>query len=198
MLEIMKRTLAKRVRMEDSRGDRLTSVFRRRATVIPTAIAGLLVVAAASGASPDPRGYHDGGIAESPASSIGMALDELLAQVCLTCYPCEKRGHRIEERKPPPNRGYLAFHGYPCLENSGDCGSHPKCTGMGEDATAAADLISSLKASTPLELAALLERSPHRVRINKSRKSLQLIGCQNQVVASYSVTSIPALEAYVS
>lgn len=201
MLEILKRTLTKRVRLEDSGAVRPASIARRLATAIPTTIAGFLVVAAVSGASPDSRGYDDEVIMESHASSIGMALDEVLAQRCLQCYPCGRHGHRVEERSPARGRGgHMAFHGKPCLENGGGCDTHTKCrggAGQGDVRTAATDLINSLKSSTPLQLAALLERNSHRLRINESRKALQLIGCQNQVVASYSVTSIPALEAFV-
>ncbi len=111
VLEILNRTLTKRVRLEDSGAVRPASVARRLATAIPTTIAGFLVVAAVSGASPDPRGYADEGATDSLLSSVGIALDEVLAQRCLVCYPCGKRGHRVEERSPAPGRGgHMAFH----------------------------------------------------------------------------------------
>lgn len=198
MFEILKRTLTRRGRMENPRSDRLVSVPRR----FPTAIGGLLAVAAVFGASPDAREYDNEDTTESHASSTGTALDELLAQECYACEVCDEgNGHEIlNQTDPPPGEGVAAYHDHPCLAGSGGCfgerDPHPRCNGpqfafsQGSD-----DVINSLIASTPVQLATLLERYPHRLRINQSRKALQLIGCRNQVVASYSATSIPALAA---
>jgi len=60
---------------------------------------------------------------------------------------------------------------------------------------AAADLIDSLKDSTPTQLASLVERYSHMVQVNRARRALQLIGCNERIVASYSSETIPALEA---
>ena len=198
MFEILNRTLIRLVPIADPRVDHLNSVVRRLARAIPAAIAAFLVVAAVSGPSLDARGDHDALASDSPGSVIGSELDALLAQKCLVCRPCDEDGHEILNQKPPPTGGHEAYHHYPCLERSGDCSSHPKCGANRDVAAAATDLINSLKASNPMQLAALLERNPHRMRINESRKALQLIGCRDQVVASYSVVSIPALAAFVS
>lgn len=49
---------------------------------------------------------------------------------------------------------------------------------------AAADLIDSLKDSTPTQLASPVERYPHIVQVNRARRALQLIGCNERIVAS--------------
>ena len=59
----------------------------------------------------------------------------------------------------------------------------------------AADLIDALKDSTPPQLASLVERYSHMVKVNETRRVLQLIGCNKRIVASYSSETIPALEA---
>jgi beta-phosphoglucomutase-like phosphatase (HAD superfamily) len=61
----------------------------------------------------------------------------------------------------------------------------------------ASDVIQTLKGSTADQLTVLLASNPDRLRINRSRGALQLIGCWNQVVASYSANSIPALEVLI-
>ena len=76
------------------------------------------------------------------------------------------------------------------------CDWHPSCGLVGDQAMlAAADLIDSLRGSTPAQLASLVERYSHLVQINEARRVLQLIGCNNRIVASYSSQTIPALEA---
>ncbi len=127
------------------------------------------------------------------ALANGKDLDDMLPQMCLSCSPCGKRGHKHGKRIPTTG-GRAAFHPHPCLEGIG-CGSHPKCGLGGEIRSAAADLIESLKTSTPAQLAATVERYPHRMHLNAARGSLQLIGCNDQIVASYSYKSIPALKA---
>lgn len=58
-----------------------------------------------------------------------------------------------------------------------------------------AELIDSLKDSSPAQLASLVERYSHMVKVNEARRALQLIGCNERIVASYSSGTIPALEA---
>ena len=152
-----------------------------------------LILATGSGAI----GVASPAVAVVPVDHValanGMDLDDMLPQMCLSCSPCGKRGHEHGARIPPTG-GRAAFHPHPCLEGIG-CGSHPKC-GMGSEVMSrAADLIESLKTSTPAQLAATVERYPHRMHVNAARGALQLIGCNDQIVASYSYKSIPALKA---
>lgn len=135
--------------------------------------------------------------ADAPVEPGGFAraaeLERLLPQMCLSCSPCGRRGH-LHGAQPPPTGGRLAFHPHPCLNGIG-CGAHPSC-GLGDLAMGpAADLIDSLKESTPTQLASLVERYSHMIQVNEARRALQLIGCGNRIVASYSSETIPALEA---
>ncbi len=201
MFVTIKRTLTRRIPSRHRPGNRETPATRSLATIIPTATASLLVVAAVSGSTP-------GGAAENNATvtplapSFEMALEDLLAQTCYPCEPCDGFGHRILDSRPPPNDGRLAFHPHPCITRTGSCdpedGPHPPCGGTEAFASGFSDVIQTLKASTSEQLTALVAGSPHRLRINRSRQALQLIGCQDRVVASYSVNSIPALEALLS
>ena len=129
---------------------------------------------------------------EPTAFAHAAELERVLPQMCLSCTRCGQNGHRHGER-PLPVGGRLAFHPHPCLIGGG-CDVHPDC-GVGVQAVAAADLINSLMESTPAQLASLVESYPHMVEVNETRRALQLIGCNNRIVASYSSETIPALEA---
>lgn len=126
------------------------------------------------------------------AVEIAAAMEHLLPSWCLACWKC-RDGHELVDGPLPPNGGYVGFHPESC--GAGDCSLHPRCGGDGDasDATAL-HLSASLKAVAADELTALVAKHPNRVRINRDRRTLQLIGCQDQVVASYGVASIPALE----
>lgn len=203
MFATAKRTLAKLIPLGYRRGMPKTATTLNLASIIPTALAALLVVAAVSGSTPD-GAIRDDARAAPTASSVAMALEDVLAQTCYMCVGCEDDGHEILHRAPPPDGGRLAFHPHPCQARSGPCdhdpnrGGHPPCGGTDILVAGSSDVIQTLKGSTPDQLAALLESTPHRLQINRSRNALQLIGCSNQVVASYSVNSIPALEAFIS
>ena len=157
---------------------------------VPTLAALVLTIASSASdpASPPP--------ADTPVEPVAFAyaaeLDRVLPQMCLSCSPCGRRGHLHGDR-PPPTGGRVAFHPHPCLNGIG-CGAHPSC-GMGEVMSAAGDLIESLKTSTPTQLASLVERYSHMLQFNEARRALQLIGCDDRIVASYSSETIPALEA---
>lgn len=158
---------------------------------VPTPAA--LILTIASSASDTPLPSPAGTSAEPVAFVHAEELERVLPQTCLSCSSCGKRGH-MHPQQPPPFGGYLAFHPHPCLDGIG-CGAHPSC-GMGDLAMgAAADLIDALRDSTPTQLALLVERYSHMVRVNEARRALQLIGCDNRIVASYSSETIPALEA---
>ncbi len=133
--------------------------------------------------------------ADTPVEPAAFAaeLERVLPQACLSCSPCGKNAHRHGEQ-PPPTGGRLAYHPHPCLDGGG-CEWHPSC-GLGDQAmAAAADLINSLRESTQAQLSSLVERYPQMIQINEDRRALQLIGCNNRIVASYSSDTIPALEA---
>ena len=135
--------------------------------------------------------------ADMPVELVAFAhaaeLEGVLPQGCFSCSPCGKKGHK-HGNQPLPTGGRWAYHPHPCLEGGG-CDFHPEC-GTSELAMgAAADLIDSLKDSTPTQLASLVERYPHMVQVNRARRALQLIGCNEKIVASYPSETIPALEA---
>ena len=130
---------------------------------------------------------------EPVAFAHAAELERVLPQACFSCRSCGKNSHE-HGNNPLPSGGRLAFHPHECLAG-GSCDLHPEC-GIGEQAMAsAADLIDSLKESTPSQLASLVERYPHMVQVNEARRALQLIGCNKRIVASYSSKTIPALEA---
>lgn len=133
--------------------------------------------------------------ADMPVEPVAVAhaaaeLERVLPQACFSCSSCGKNGHKHGDR-PLPTGGRQAYHPHPCLEGGG-CDFHPECT---VTMAAAADLIDSLKDSTPTQLASLVERYSHMVQVNRARRALQLIGCNASIVASYSSETIPALEA---
>ena len=204
MFATAKRTLTKLIPLGYRRGKGTPPTTRNLASTIPTAMAALVVVAAVSGSTPDGSVWNDARTTAPTASSVAMALEDLLAQTCYLCSDCGDDGHQILNRRPPPDGGRLASHPHPCQENAGPCdtdprrGGHPRCGVTDILVAGSSDVIQTLKASTPDQLTALLASNPHRLRINRSRNALQLIGCWNQVVASYSVNSIPALEALIS
>ena len=136
---------------------------------LATTIAAFLVVAAVSGASPDSRGYADEGATDSFVSSVGIALDEVLAQRCDPCSTtCPKSGHKILDSKPPPGGGNLAYHPHPCLEYSGGCeppprGAHPSCRGGGDFALELQDVNLSPMGDT-LRVLKRIRRAPDILR----------------------------------
>ncbi len=130
---------------------------------------------------------------EPVASMDAAELERVLAQACFSCSSCGRRGH-VHGEQPLPFGGRWAYHPHPCLQGGG-CGVHPQC-GTGDLAMGtAADLIDSLRDSTPTQLASLVESYSHMVQVNEKRRALQLVGCDNRIVASYSSETIPALES---
>lgn len=136
-------------------------------------------------------------IADRPSEPVAFAhaaeLERVLPQACFSCSSCGKKGHKHGDQ-PLPTGGRWAYHPHPCLQGGG-CDFHPECGTSELAMAAAADLIDSMKDSTPTQLASLVERYSHMVQVNKARRALQLIACNNRIVASYSSQTIPALEA---
>ncbi len=204
MFPTTKRTLARRSPPGCRKDKRKKPTNRTFVSIVPAAVAALLVVTGVSGSTPG--SVPDGSVPNdmranaATAPSVAMALEELLAQLCYQCIDCGSHGHRIMNR----SGGSLAFHPHPCQDRAGACdfdpdrGGHPRCGATEALFADAGDVIQTLKESTPDELAALVASIPDRLLVNRSRNALQLIGCSNQVVASYSVNSIPALGALVS
>lgn len=119
-------------------------------------------------------------------------LDRLLVGYCFGCFSCRKGGHALGG-DPPPQGGRVGYHPENC--SPGSCSDHPSC-GLGDTAQNTASLVTATQAmsrATPAELMAFMARNPRRVRINEARRALQLIGCADQVVASYQAASVPAL-----
>ena len=129
----------------------------------------------------------------------GMNLDLALSFFCSTCVEgCDGTPKSHQLKGPAPKGGGYDGHSerncYPQ-----QCKVHDPC-GKGGSALATTALERSvvdegLKTATPAELLQVAARNPERVRINRDRGALQLIGCESQVVASYTATSVPALAA---
>jgi len=130
--------------------------------------------------------------AEAGPLALAVELEAMIPQWCLPCFSCADDNGHPHGYEPSPLGGRVAFHPHGYVEGS-NCGSHPSCGG--EAMSAAADLIDSLMGSTPSQLALLAVRYPNMVRVNESRRALQLVGCNNRVIASYSSKTIPALKA---
>lgn len=131
-----------------------------------------------------------------PTTVVGLAaeMERLLQAYCFACVACAPKSHMLVGGPPPPfSDMVIGFHPESC--GAGYCSMHPRCSGRATSGATPPDLLSgSLKAVGAEELATLLAELPHRVRINHDRRMLQLIGCREQVVASYGVASVPALE----
>lgn len=152
-----------------------------------------------AGATSSPvAGSEPGGDLPSPpvpttVVELAAEMERLLQWHCFYCVACAPKKHMLAGGPPPPFGGVIGFHPESCGE--GHCSMHPSCGWQASSGTTPPDLLSgSLKAVDAEELAALLAELPHRVRINHDRRMLQLIGCREQIVASYGVASVPALE----
>lgn len=120
--------------------------------------------------------------ADTPIEPVAFAhaaeLERVLPQACFSRSSCSKNGHE-HGNQPLPFGGRWAYHPHPCIQGGG-CDFHPEC-GTGDLAVAAtANLIDSLKGSTPSQLASLVERYSHMVQVNEARRALQLVGCDNK------------------
>ena len=124
---------------------------------------------------------------------IGTKLEFLLQWACFRCRACGLSGHQLSGVDP---EGVVGFHPEACTK--GSCSQHPTCIHTDEMVGVSKDVLSatleSLTAAAPAEITALASAFPHVVRINRDRQALQLIGCGDQIVASWSATSVPALE----
>lgn len=145
-------------------------------------------------AGSEPGGDLPGPPAPTTVVELAAGMERLLQAYCFTCVPCGFGKHSLLGGPPPPfGDGVVGFHPESC--GMGGCSMHPSCRWQVASGAMHPDLLSgSLKAVDADELTALLAELPHRVRINHDRRMLQLIGCREQVVASYGVASVPALE----
>lgn len=109
---------------------------------------------------------------------------------CHDCFQCDY-GHEFDSN-PLPLAGREGTH--EC--EPGSCGVHGMCDPDMASALMGPDVKATLKAirgATPEELLALVAKYPHRLRVNQSRRALQLAGCGDSVVASYGTMSVPSL-----
>lgn len=160
-------------------------------------------------AAPDPRVYRlpfpsSPGGAESRAtsSSPSIHLDALLSVwgrsiPLMACYDCNVCGlfrnkHEVGGH-PPPWGGYEASHPERC-NGDGSCADHDDCTSSAM-ATTLQQIGYATRTADAESLAAVVDRHRAWLRVNRSRQSLQLIGCGGAIVANYPVTTVPALEA---
>ena len=124
---------------------------------------------------------------------IGMKLELFLPWYCFTCRACIFGRHQLTGAD---REGVVGFHPEACT--AGSCSQHPTCIVSDEIVGASKDVLAatleSLTTAAPAEITALANGFPHVVRINRDRRALQLIGCGDQIVASWSSNSIPALQ----
>ena len=111
------------------------------------------------------------------------------------CYDCNICGfwrnkHRVDGN-PPPSGGYEAAHVEGC-NGDGTCADHETC-GMTQMAEALGEITRAVRWAESEVLAAVVDRHPEWMRINRDRQALQLVGCEGSIVASYPATSLPAL-----
>lgn len=122
-----------------------------------------------------------------------MKLEFFLPWYCFTCRACVFGRHQLTGAD---REGVVGFHLEACT--TGSCSQHPTCIVSDEIVGANKDVLvgtlESLTAAAPAEIAALANGFPHVVRINRDRRALQLVGCGDQIVASWSSNSIPALQ----
>lgn len=133
-----------------------------------------------------------------PTRLAEMDLENVLSSNCSKCTEgCDgtPKSHRLRGLLPKGGgySGHPEIHCYPKL-----CGVHAKCGRGSEFATAPTDralttVDEAIRTASPAELLEVVALSPQRIRINPDRRALQLMGCESQVVASYTPTSVPAL-----
>ena len=142
--------------------------------------------------SSSPGSYYYSTNPRVGVEEIGTKLELLLQWYCFTCVPC-RGGHQL---MGSDREGVVGFHPEACTE--GSCSQHPPCIVSDEVAGSSKDVLRPtlawMAAAAPSEIVALARAFPHVVRINRDRQALQLIGCGDQIVASWSPTSIPALQ----
>ena len=136
-------------------------------------------------------------ISDPAATLAEVNLGLALSMLCSSCVEgCDGTPKSHQLQTPSPKGGYDGHSEKKCYPQQ--CEVHDAC---GKGGTTMASAVSlerlvvnkGLKTATPAELLQLADRNPQRVRINRHRRALQLIGCESQVVASYTVVSVPAL-----
>ena len=150
-------------------------------------------------------GIRDPGRSIAPPTTTisDVDFDRLLSGFCMRCFTCpgRPRSHSLEF-KPLRKRGYTGDHPEDCEWGSCTAARHRPCGGPGEVVFAEAEelpaVLGAMKTATAEELMAVLVRHPLRVRLNHTRQALQLVGCEDQVVASYGTSSIPALQVLLN
>ena len=136
--------------------------------------------------------------------AAGLGLSRLLSDWtrsvtvggCYNCNPCGilKDKHEIKGNPPPGREGYEAPHDEDCNDN-GDCQDHGACNpsfAMGETLQ---QINNRIRTASPAVLAAVVGRHGDWLSLNQNRQALQLSGCGGSIVASYPVTTLPALQA---
>ena len=131
-------------------------------------------------------------------SIVDADFERLLEGYCMRCSMCPGQPmHHSLAHRPPPRGGYIGAHPETC--EWGSCVEmHHFCRRPDGDAGSEYEdeleaVLAAMEDATPRELRAVVARHPLRVRINRSRQALQLVGCEDQMVASLGTNSIPAL-----
>lgn len=139
---------------------------------------------------------------EAPVSVLDLDFDWLESAACLLCHDCITEwgwwGHLLAGT---PAHWLDGRAGYQHMCWEGPCFVHSYCqpgdrlgsTSLSREREMLEITANALKRATPDELLALLSKYPERVHIHNARRALQLTGCENAVIASYGITSIPAL-----
>ena len=126
-----------------------------------------------------------------------LDLELALAWGCSKCSEgCDgtPRSHQMWGL-PKPGKGYKGHPESKCYP--AQCNVHDPCGKDGPEVELSWQVFlavtQAIRSATPTELMEAANRHPGQVQINRDRGALQLIGCESEVVASYTATSLPAL-----
>jgi len=121
---------------------------------VPAIVVLALAVASSTAVLPS----HADTPAEAGPLALAAELEAMIPQWCLPCFSCADDNGHAHGYEPSPLGGRVAFHPHGCVEGS-NCGSHPSCGPDGGAMAVAADLVDSLKGSTPDQLVLLSEQT---------------------------------------
>jgi hypothetical protein len=136
--------------------------------------------------------------ADSGVPLTSFDLDALLVGDCVWhCRKCDNDEHDIVVAT---TSNAQSIHHETC--NPGKCSLHdcePTFTATASDPNAfpvngLLELEAAVERSTYAQLAEFVKANPGRVRLNRERGALQLLGCNDAIVASYTRHTTPVID----